>query len=428
MNTAKTIEIRARNRIRSLVFLEDGRHLLSADDEGMIRRWRCEDGREVGEVISTSSGLITAMALSGDGNWIVSSGWQVANVLNRKSQACFAVNAHTDWVDTVHVSPDSTKFATGANDKKAFIWDILTGKKVVGPLDHDDRVRTVRFSPTGDRIATSSKCLRIYDAYNGDLLSTITVSVASYASSNLIAWSGVQNIFAFSSPNTLSHIHVNARQTLSTWTIPNESSNFGYIVLSSNGRFIASFVGRSISLWDTSTYAQISSVIIHPVPIWSIALSLDNHYLATSDANGIITLRNLNHIIPNYYQVGESVVQQLQTESGADLESQTEAPYGKLRAPELQFGDHLKTTTKQLNLNDRFQVQAIALRISDGTYHIKSITGDLYLSCSQSTPSTVVVQKLDQSSVFHRVCHRFIQPAQWALKKLIWTVDCFSCY
>lgn len=337
---AKTIEIRARNRIRSLVFPEDGRHLLSADDEGMIRRWRCEDGREVGEATRTSSGLITAMALSGDGNWIVSSGWQVANVLSRKSQACFTVSAHTDWVDTVHVSPDSTQFATGANDKEAFIWDILTGKQLVGPLDHDDRVRTVRFSPTGDRIATSSKHLRIYDARNGDLLNTITVSgTTSYASSSLIAWSGVQNVFAFSSPTTLSHIHVNAKQTLFSCTIPNEPSNFGYIVLSSNGRFIASFVGRSISLWDTSTYAQLSSVIQHSAPIWSLALSLDNQYLATSDANGIITLRNLTYIIPSYYLVSERVVQQFQAGSGADLQLQTEAPCGELRTSELHLGE-----------------------------------------------------------------------------------------
>lgn len=317
---AKTIEIIGRNRIRSLVFLEDGRHLLSADDQGTIRQWRCDDGREVGEGIRTSSGLITAMALSGDGNWIVSSGWQVANVLNRRSQTSFTVGEHTDWVDTVHVSPDSTKFATGANDKTAFIWDISTGKQLVGPLEHDDRVRTVKFSTSGDRIATSSRDLRVYDAHNGTLLTSISVSLASYQSSDLIAWSGVQNVFALTSGNTLAHIHVNARQTLSSSPqITGEWGEFGNISLSSNSQFIAASLGRSISFLDTATYAQISSVLQHPTPIWSIALSFDNNYLATSDANGIITLRNLHYIVPSYY-LGQNVVQQSQTGSVADLE------------------------------------------------------------------------------------------------------------
>jgi WD40 repeat protein len=339
----------------------------------------------------TSSGLITAMALSGDSNWIVSSGWQVANVLNRRSPASFTVGEHTDWVDTVHVSPDSTKFATGANDKKAFIWDILTGKQLVGPLEHDDRVRTVRFSPCGDRIATSSKDLRIYDAHNGTLLTSISVSLASYASSNLIAWSGVQNVFAFTYQNTLAHIHVNAKQTLSTSPqIPGDRGNdFGYIALSSNGEFIVSFVGRSISFLESATYAQISPVIQHPTPIWSIALSFDNNYLATSDANGIITLRNLNYIIPSYYLVDQNVVQQSQTGSaGADLQTQPEALCGEGR------------TAKQLN--DHLQVQA---SISDGPYRIKSKTDDLYLTSPQNTPGKVVVQELDQFSVSQRVRH-----------------------
>lgn len=265
-DAAKTIEIIARNRIRSLVFLGDGsRHLLSADDEGIIRQWRCDDGREVGEGIRTSGGLITAMALSGDGNWIVSGGWQVANTFNIKSQTSSTVCEHKEWVDTVHVSPDSTKFATGSNDKRAFIWDISTGKQVVGPLEHDDRVRTVKFSPTGDRIATSSRGLRIYNAKNGDLLKTIQPgSVVSYGSSNLMEWSGFLNIVAFTSKNTLTHVHTDAGHTLSTCTVPGDiEGDFGYIALSSNGRFIASFIGRSVSLWDVPTFTQISSLIQH---------------------------------------------------------------------------------------------------------------------------------------------------------------------
>ncbi|KAG6372090.1 WD40-repeat-containing domain protein [Boletus reticuloceps] len=199
--------------MRSLVLLEDSRHLLSADDEGVIRQWRWADGMEVGEGIRVSGGLITAITLSDDGNWILSAGWQVANVLSRKSPTGFTVNEHTDWVDTVHVSPDSTRFATGGNDKKVFIWDISTGKQLVGPLEHDDRVRTVKFSPTGDRIATSSKCLRVYNANNGDLLQTISSSNIPYTCSNLIAWSGVHNVFTLTSQNTLAHVHIVVQQS-----------------------------------------------------------------------------------------------------------------------------------------------------------------------------------------------------------------------
>ncbi|KAF8129776.1 WD40-repeat-containing domain protein [Boletus edulis] len=333
--------------MRSLVFLEDSRHLLSADDEGVIQQWRWVDGMEVGEGIRVSGGLITVITLSDDSNWIVS-----------------------------------------GNDKKVFIWDISTGKQLVGPLEHDDRVRTVKFSPAGDRIATSSKCLRVYNSNNGDLLKTISLSNIPYTCSNLIAWSGAQNVFTLTSQNTLAHVHVYAKQTLSSWSIPGEAGgNFGYIALSSNGRFIASSIGRSISLWDAATYAQICSPIPHPAPIWSIALSFDNHYLATSDANGIITLRNLKYIIPDFYLIGQIVVQQSQAGRGA--EQQTDALRTELSVPSLHF--------VQIR-----PVKVIPPRILDGTYYIKNNTGDLYLSCSQTAPDSVFMQKLDQSNVHQR--------------------------
>ena len=349
-DSEKPIQISGRTRARSLVFLEVLRHLLSGSDDGMIRQWRVNDGVEVGEGKKMDT-VITAMTLSGDGNWIVSSGLRVINVLNRRvPNTVLTINGHTDWVDTVHVSPDSTKFATGSNDKRAFIWDISTGERLVGPLEHEDRVGAVRFSPNGELIVTGTQAggtLRIFAAHNGDLFRTIPVSITSF-SNNLIAWSSAQSIFALVSLNTLMHIDINTGRTFSSWTIPGEPTgnlNFGSIVLSSNGKFIAAFFGRSISLWDASTSARISSDIQHPSPICSIALSSDSNYLAVSDANAKITLRNLNNIISNYYIADQSVVQQPEARSGEDLQPQFEALYSKIRALELRFGAFLVNPT-----------------------------------------------------------------------------------
>jgi len=348
-DNAKSIEMNGRGLIRSLLFLENGRYLLSGGDEAVIRQWRLNDGVEVGEGMKTGGTTVMAMDLSGDGKWIVSSGQRVANVWSRKSrQIVVTVSEHSDWVETVHVSPDSTKFATGSNEKRAFIWDILTGDRLVGPLEHEDRVGAVRFSPDGDHLATGTAggSLRIYNAHSGDLLKIIPVSVASYPTP--IAWSSARGILALVSQNTLMHIDVTTGQTFSSGTIPGEpvtvsgSVAFGSIISSRNGRFVVSFVGHSISLWDTLMSARISSDIRHPHQVRSIALSSDSTYLAISDANKKITLRNLNDIISNYYLVKKSVVQQYQIRSADDLQSpQIETIHDKLRALELRVGAFL---------------------------------------------------------------------------------------
>lgn len=331
-DNTRTIEIDGRCAIWSLVFLEDGRHILSGGEDGMIRQWRVEDGREVGHPFRANSG-VQAMAVSGDRKWIVSGEEKVATVWNRIThQSAFTVDEHTNWVRTVDISPDSTRFATGGTDNKVFIWDISTGIRLVGPLRHDKHVVSVKFSPDGNYLATVSLCrdLRIYNADNGELLRAISIKSHS---TNPIAWSSdSRRIFIISSDAVIRQIFVDTGTFISEWTVPGEVENsFVSLALPRNGRFIASFVGRSLSLWDTSTSERFGPVFDHPhnPRLWSIALSLDNNYLATGGENGIITLRNLNNIIPMYY-LGRQGIQQPQPG--------IETVRGEIRALESRIG------------------------------------------------------------------------------------------
>ena len=61
------------------------------------------------------------------------------------------VQEHTLKVEALNISADSIKFATGAIDKKALIWDISTGRCLLVSLERDDGVVTVKFSPDGDQ-------------------------------------------------------------------------------------------------------------------------------------------------------------------------------------------------------------------------------------------------------------------------------------
>ena len=82
--------------------------------------------------------------------------------------------------------------------------------------------------------------------------------------------------------------------------LPN--ANDGYyahsIALAPNGKFIATFADRTISLLDTSTLTRISPVIEGGERIWSIAISSDGSYLATGQIDGEIIIYNINDIPP----------------------------------------------------------------------------------------------------------------------------------
>ncbi|WP_341731508.1 AAA-like domain-containing protein [Microcoleus sp. EPA2] len=62
---------------------------------------------------------------------------------------------HKDWVRSVSFSPTGDRIATASDDGTAKLWD-LQGNCKVTFTGHNDLVRSVSFSSTGDRIATAS--------------------------------------------------------------------------------------------------------------------------------------------------------------------------------------------------------------------------------------------------------------------------------
>ena len=71
---AKRIEINGRGDIYSVAFLADGKHVLSGGKEGKIRRWRVDNGQEVGTPMDAGS-AVYSITVSRDGKWIVSGTW-----------------------------------------------------------------------------------------------------------------------------------------------------------------------------------------------------------------------------------------------------------------------------------------------------------------------------------------------------------------
>ena len=86
---------------------------------------------------------------------------------------------------------------------------------------------------------------------------------------------------------------------LSEWTV--RSGGLPSIALSSNGRFIACAIERSISIWDTSTRQRIGPIIEDPQVVYCIAISPDNMFLASGGHNTMIMLRSLRDFLPQGY-------------------------------------------------------------------------------------------------------------------------------
>ena len=77
-------------------------------------------------------------------------------------------------------------------------------------------------------------------------------------------------------------------------------SSDGSIALAVNNKFIATFGGNSISFLDPSTLTRIGPVIEDGERLWSIAISADSSHIAIGQS-GRIDTRDLSKILPDLY-------------------------------------------------------------------------------------------------------------------------------
>ncbi|KAF8555425.1 hypothetical protein OG21DRAFT_1602885 [Imleria badia] len=306
------IEINAAQReVLSVLLAEDGKQVWSGGVEGILRRWRVDDGHEVGEPIRIEAGQVIASALSPDLRWLVcglwlpnpnalSEGKTCARVYDAQThKQVLDIKAHMGSVFSVDISHDSTKFTTSGGDHLAFIWCMTTGQRLVGPLRHDGWVMLVRFSPTGDRIATVSKSIRIYNSGNGQQLLDIPFPVHIQESISLAWLADGRQLFA-ASYSEVKRFDTSSGSLLCKWSVPGGGARAS-VVLSRNRKFAIVTASRSLSFWDTSTDKQIGTAVDHASDVCSIALSTRDDCIAIGQKDGKLTLRSLRDILPGSY-------------------------------------------------------------------------------------------------------------------------------
>lgn len=300
----------ARETIWSLVFLADGEHIAGGGKEGMVRCWETKDGREVGTPMVHVGESVLNVAVSLDAKLIVSgtdSGWlTVWDAVTHEKVTEFKVHARA--VHAVDLSPVSPRVATGSTDKTVCVWSISTGKQLLGPLQHDNYLAAVKYSPKGDFLATAawvSNSIRIYNAQNGHLLLDIPISVNSSVNQSLVWSTDGEQLFALSLDGKIYCLNVSTGALLS-WPI-HSSSNPRCISLAGNGTFVAASAGSSVSFWDTTTLMQIGHFVDYDGVIRSMAISPDNTHLASGGDDQKVVLRHLRNIIPESYFVDVSL-------------------------------------------------------------------------------------------------------------------------
>lgn len=341
-----------RSLVTTLAFSPDGHHLAVGTENRTTRIFDLITG-EGKLTLEGHWGALTALAYSPDGAILASASRDdTAMLWNASTGAQLrTIEGHSEDVTCVAFSPDGHVIATGSNDNTVMIWDVATGTPLAVIEGHLNDVTGVAFSPSGRQLATSSRdgTAKVWDwesqrelgsfsGHNGEVTAVAFASdghniLTTGRDRTIRQWdieflessesanssqgprpdrTTVQSMVVFgghSSPVRTLALHPDG-ETFATgddqgivklWNRASSLSSFRVKKLftelqvgaGSPDRGLYATQGSSHSevvVWSTERQDVVATLQGHQAPVYGMAFSNDNRYLATAGADKTVRL------------------------------------------------------------------------------------------------------------------------------------------
>ena len=299
-------------------FTKDGRHLISAGDDKVIRIWNVQEKKTVrtlrGEASPGNHGKILALAVSHDGRWIAAGGIMAPGSGVRDDEVgdirlyelesgnlVGRLRGHRKAVWALAFSPDDWRLISGSEDGTAIIWDLSTRQRLWllnhkrGGLEYE--VRAVGFSPDGLRAATGdyNKKIRLWKLSDGKQISEQTagdrIRALAVSSKGVVATGDKdRGEIRLWNSTTGMPIWVRGNQQI----FANQGSGIGALSFSPDGAQLLSTCGDSCNsfeqnIWDAASGAKITAYQGHKGvaenTVFAASFSADGKLAVTADSS-----------------------------------------------------------------------------------------------------------------------------------------------
>ncbi|KIK41601.1 hypothetical protein CY34DRAFT_199218 [Suillus luteus UH-Slu-Lm8-n1] len=271
--------------VEGVVHLPGGQHIITCSYNGSPKLWDLESSTQIGDDWrdeGTNVGLKT-IALSPKGDMIA--GGSIDGTVRLWSIETGKVvrrwTGHTEAVKSLCWSPDGERVVSGpgAIDKTIKVWNVRSATPVLD-LKTGQSVHAVSYSPKATKIATAGSNIQIWDIKTGKLLWTIVCSSASTLDDKAILKFKNMEVACDLGLTSDTPKYIDVACSLA-WTSDEE-------------KLIAGDMRGSIRIFDTATWRQIALLDGHRGPVHAITLSRNDRLLVSASGDQKARLWNLD--------------------------------------------------------------------------------------------------------------------------------------
>ncbi len=286
------------------VFSPDGDYILAGNSYGTIWLWDINTGETIQHFSDHNFSLIS-IAYSPDGKYAVTTGFEyLPNHLNWRTgysarlwdvetgQELRQFSGHTDFVTSAAFSPDGKTIVTTSADNTARLWDVESGAEIRRFTGHSEFVWSVTFSPDGKYIVTGSRdrTARMWDVLTGDEIRQFSGHEHWV---NAVAISHDGHFLLTGSANKVILWDIHTGQMLRQFN--GQTASITSVVFSPDDRYLISgSLDGSAWLWDLKQISGEHPLLEHGYSVYSLTFSPDGQRVLTGGADNGARLWDIN--------------------------------------------------------------------------------------------------------------------------------------
>ena len=279
--------------IWKLAYLPDGRRVVSGANNGTVKVWNLENGRQEGTSMEHESG-ICGLAVTRDGAKIISSDEdgkiKVWNVESHEIVKEWTHPGARRSCPKIAISPDDRLIAAG-DETMAFYT--MEGRQVNHSIQDGSYVRAMSFSPDGKKLACATDDdIRVYDVASSTLVLGPIEGHENYLSCVLWSCDG-SRLFSASDDKTIRCWNSDTGEQIGhPWT--GHTRVIRSLSLPPDGWVLASASwDATVRFWDTTTGNPIGQHLQHDKGVEAVRFSPSGESVTSAGWDGKIYLWRL---------------------------------------------------------------------------------------------------------------------------------------